>query len=136
MDERRSLVEIDLAGVRTSEELQSLLSRSLDFPDWYGGNWNAFWDAITGLVDMPRCLRLAGWVEFSARLPEDARLLRKCLDDAEADLPALAAQVEYAWLPARGRRHSRVRRPPRKVSTTPMLLTAVEVGGVRATTSQ
>lgn len=96
MDDRRLLVEIDLAGVKTPEELQSLLARSLDFPDWYGCNWNAFWDAITGLVDMPRQLRLVGWAEFVARLPEDARLLRECLEDAEADLPTLAAQVEYA----------------------------------------
>jgi ribonuclease inhibitor len=96
VDERRSSVEINLADVKTSEELQSLLARALDFPDWYGCNWDAFWDAITGLVEMPRRLRLVGWAGFAARLPEDARLLRECLEDAEADEPASAAQVEYA----------------------------------------
>jgi ribonuclease inhibitor len=96
VDVRRSLVEIDPSGVKTSEELQSLLARSLDFPGWYGCNWDAFWDAITGLAAMPQRLRLVGWAGLAARLPEDARLPRECPEDAEADEPAAAAQVEYA----------------------------------------
>jgi ribonuclease inhibitor len=60
MNERREVVEIDLSAVTTPGELQLLLMESLDFPGWYGCNWNAFWDAITGLVAMPRRLRLVG----------------------------------------------------------------------------
>jgi len=96
MDERREVVEINLSHVTTADELQLLLMRSLDFPGWYGCNWNAFWDAITGLVVMPRRLRLVGWAEFAARLPEDAQLMRECLDDMAAQYPQFAAQVEYA----------------------------------------
>jgi ribonuclease inhibitor len=96
MGGRREVVEIDLSAVTTPDELQLLLLRSLDFPDWYGCNWNAFWDAITGLVEMPRRLRLVGWAGFAARLPGDARLMRECLDDMAAQYPADAAQVEYA----------------------------------------
>ena len=96
MHERLEVIEIDLSAVTTADELQLLLMASLDFPGWYGCNWNAFWDAITGLVAMPWRLRLIGWAGFAERLPEDARLMRECLDDMAAQYPQHAAQVEYA----------------------------------------
>jgi RNAse (barnase) inhibitor barstar len=96
MDERRDMVEIDLSGVSTREELQLLLMNRLGFPSWYGCNWDAFWDAITGLVALPRRLRLVGWAGLAERLPDDARLMRGCLDDMAERYPEDAAQVEYA----------------------------------------
>src|SRR5689334_2396147 len=89
MDERRDLIEIDLSAVSTPSELQTVLSQTLGFPDFYGRNWNAFWDAITGLVLMPQRLRLLGWSQFSARLPNESRQLRECLDDALAQYPQI-----------------------------------------------
>jgi len=94
MDERRELVEIDLSGVTTSGELQLLLARSLGFPDWYGCNWDAFWDAITGLVAMPRRLRLIGWDGLAKRLPDDARIMQQLLAEMAATYPDWAAEVE------------------------------------------
>lgn len=94
--ERPDLVEIDLANARTASELQALLRDSLDFPGWYGCNWNAFWDAITGLVDMPRTLRLIGWTEFNIRLPSDAQLMMECLQEMADKYPELASKVVYA----------------------------------------
>ncbi|WP_248504004.1 barstar family protein [Streptomyces sp. D2-8] len=72
---------IDLTEVRDAEELQRLLQQELMFPDFYGRNWNAFWDAITGLVDLPHELTFTGWAAFSAVLPAEARKLRELLDD-------------------------------------------------------
>jgi RNAse (barnase) inhibitor barstar len=93
---RTSLIAIDLSKVATSEELQLLLMNLLDFPGWYGCNWNAFWDGITTLVEMPETLRLDGWVEFEKRLPGDAKLMRECLSDMAAQYPELASRVIYA----------------------------------------
>jgi ribonuclease inhibitor len=95
MDGRREVVEIDLSAVTTAGELHSTLARALDFPSFYGRNWDAFWDAITGLVEMPRRLRLVGWSGLAARLPEDARLMRECLDGMATQYPMNAARLEY-----------------------------------------
>ena len=70
---RVQLVEIDLRAITSAEELHSLLMESLNFPGWYGANWDAFWDAITGLVEMPYTVRFLGWAQFSQRL-----LVRRC----------------------------------------------------------
>jgi ribonuclease inhibitor len=57
LDERRALVEIDRAEITWLDKLHDTLARALEFPDFYGKNWNAFWDAITSLIPMPRHLR-------------------------------------------------------------------------------
>lgn len=69
MKAREDEVTIDLRDVGSSYELQQRLITSLDFPDWYGKNWDAFRDAITGLVDMQYRLRLVGWITFERHLP-------------------------------------------------------------------
>lgn len=93
---RAQLVEIDLKAVTSAEELHSLLMVSLGFPSWYGRNWDAFWDAITGLVEMPQTLKLLGWRKFSQRLPRDAALLQECLTEMQDEHPRFAPEVVYA----------------------------------------
>lgn len=93
---RIKLVEIDLKSVSSSRQLHQLLMKKLQFPEFYGCNWNAFWDAITGLVEMPETLRLVGWSELEARLPHDSELMKKCLDDMFREYPEWACRVEYA----------------------------------------
>jgi RNAse (barnase) inhibitor barstar len=89
-------IRIELGTVASSPELHTLLMKSLDFPGWYGRNWNAFWDAITALVEMPEQLVLGGWQEFSLRMPGEAQLMRKCLEDMSKQYPGLSSRVVYA----------------------------------------
>ena len=93
---RKPLVVIDVAGVADARHLHRLLSEGLAFPAWYGCNWDAFWDAITGLVDMPERLRFVGWPAFERRLGAEARMMTACLDRMSEQFPTHAAQVEYA----------------------------------------
>ena len=58
-------------------------------------NWNAFWDAITSLIEMPKTLRFVGWREIVERLPRDAEFMKQCLDEMAAKFPELASEVEY-----------------------------------------
>jgi RNAse (barnase) inhibitor barstar len=91
------MVNIDLIEVQSSEELHCVLKDALGFPEWYGCNWDAFWDAITGLVEMPEYLRISGWKMLSKRLPEDARLMQECLTELKVEYPALASDVGSCW---------------------------------------
>lgn len=92
---RLQVVKIDLSGVASSDELHSTLRAALGFPGWYGCNWDAFWDAITGLVQMPAQLKISGWDTLSRRLPGDAKLMQKCLADMKIEYPELASDVEF-----------------------------------------
>lgn len=92
---RPALVTIDLSEITSPRQLHAALAAALGFPSFYGMNWDAFWDAITGLVDMPQQLALRGWPAFAARLPHDAALLRRCLERARQEMPNEAAHVHY-----------------------------------------
>ncbi|AZC37962.1 barstar family protein [Pseudomonas chlororaphis] len=92
---RLQRVDIDLSAVASTAELHATLRDALDFPDWYGANWDAFWDAITGLVEMPVQLKFHGWNELATRLPRDAQLLRQCLEKMTVHYPEFASQVTF-----------------------------------------
>ncbi|MBK7124242.1 MAG: barstar family protein [Chitinophagaceae bacterium] len=74
-------ISIDLSQIKSYEQLQDILQEKFEFPDFYGKNWNAFWDAITGLIEMPEKVEIIGWEYFSAAFPEDSILLLKCLEE-------------------------------------------------------
>lgn len=92
---RQALVSFDLSTVGSVRELHELMAATLHFPDWYGPNWDAFWDVIIGLVEMPGKLRLVGWEDFQRRYPRDAFIMQKCLNDLAREYPANASEVEY-----------------------------------------
>lgn len=70
---------IDLKNINTVQDLHLTLKTELGFPDFYGMNWNAFWDAITGLVEMPEELILINWKFLEEKMPSDAELLRQLI---------------------------------------------------------
>jgi len=92
---KKELVSIDVSRIGVSKDIHIMLSRELDFPDFYGSNWNAFWDAITGLVKMPRKLRLSGWRVFRERFPEEAVRLRGLLEEYKRSYSQTTFEVEY-----------------------------------------
>ncbi|MDG4856804.1 barstar family protein [Streptomyces sp. T-3] len=67
---------IDVSSVSSEAELHGLLQRKFGFPDFYGRNWDAFWDAVTGLVEIPGRVRFVGWPDLVGRLPRGGRMLR------------------------------------------------------------
>lgn len=69
-------VVIDVRGVGTERELHGVLKQALGFPSFYGMNWDAFWDAVTGMVEMPNSVCFAGWAGLEARVPKGAAALR------------------------------------------------------------
>lgn len=94
-DERKESVLIDVSNVRTDEELHQLLKVSLGFPNFYGMNWAAFWDAITGLVMLPKKIRFVGWITLEENVPKSAELLKKCFDDKNDMYPSTSVEIEY-----------------------------------------
>ncbi|MFJ4091552.1 barstar family protein [Kitasatospora sp. NPDC089913] len=71
---------IDVGGVRDERGLHAVLQRELGFPSFYGRNWNAFRDAVTGLVVLPAELRFTGWTALERRVPRSAAALREQLE--------------------------------------------------------
>jgi RNAse (barnase) inhibitor barstar len=91
----RKTITIDVSQVTSKLELHDILAKSLEFPSFYGKNWDAFWDTITGLVEMPGTLRLQGIEELKKALPKDAVQLITCLKVLGEDYPEIKCEVVY-----------------------------------------
>ncbi|EAC8434573.1 barnase inhibitor [Listeria monocytogenes] len=88
-------VTIDLKKVSTKEELQILLKQELDFPDYYGENWDAFWDTITGLVELPEEIIFEHWSDLEESIPDEANWLKEILENFNKKYPIMKTKVEY-----------------------------------------
>jgi RNAse (barnase) inhibitor barstar len=67
---------IDLGHIDSVQELHLKFKTELGFPDYYGMNWDAFWDAIAGLVELPEELILINFEKLEVALPSDAEILK------------------------------------------------------------
>jgi RNAse (barnase) inhibitor barstar len=72
---------IDLGLCDGTETVHDAFEKTLAFPNFYGRNWDALWDAITGLVDMPTNLILYNYAHFANTFKEDADKLTQVIDD-------------------------------------------------------
>ena len=43
--------KVDFSEAKSYAEIHEVIKKSLDFPDYYGGNLDAFWDCITDFID-------------------------------------------------------------------------------------
>lgn len=75
------IVQLDLNDIESGRDFQMLLKNKMNFPDFYGLNWDAFWDAITGLGKLPRVIEITGWERMTNKLPHDAQMFNKLLDE-------------------------------------------------------
>lgn len=88
-------MEINLQGINTKEGLHNRLAQSLSLPFWYGGNWDAFWDSITGLIELPKAIEFIGLNLLSQKLPEDSKQLKKCFADLANEHPEIECRVSW-----------------------------------------
>ena len=50
MYEYRDLYVIDFSNLKTHWDIHRIIKEGLNFPDYYGCNWSAFWDCLTDMV--------------------------------------------------------------------------------------
>ena len=83
----KNSVIINLAGVNTKVAIHQAFKQHLGFPDWYGANWDALWDAIIAVVELPDEVLLLNWQEFAEACPKDMQILHKIIADYHEELP-------------------------------------------------
>lgn len=51
MYEHKEKYILDFTKVRSWIDIHNIIEKEFDFPNYYGANWDAFWDCITDLMD-------------------------------------------------------------------------------------
>ena len=72
---------VDFTNVKYYLEMHAVIEKSLDFPDYYGCNWDAFWDCLSDMRGDPIHIEIIG-LEVIERKFDDAsekmiRILKK-----------------------------------------------------------
>ena len=62
---------IDLSGAPDKEALMERIARALEFPRWFGGNWDALEDCLTDLSWSTKAGGHVLLLEGAAKLPAD-----------------------------------------------------------------
>lgn len=75
------VVTINMKNVKTPMQFQLIIKQMLCMPDFYGMNWDAYWDAITGLIMLPDELILNGWHIYKCIQKDDAELFEKIMKE-------------------------------------------------------
>ena len=64
---------IDLAGIADKQALMERIARALEFPRWFGGNWDALEDCLSDLSWSKSDGHVLLLIEAAADLPMDER---------------------------------------------------------------
>jgi len=78
------VVPIRLAGVANKDALLERFAGALEFPDWFGGNWDALEDCLGDLSWRPRgdrVLLIEGFESLASVSHDDFRVLLDLLAD-------------------------------------------------------
>ncbi len=71
---------IDFTEVKNYVEMHTIIRDSLDFPDYYGGNWDAFWDCLTDMTELcPLCIEIIGLEVIERKFGERAEKMLSIL---------------------------------------------------------
>ena len=89
-------VHIDFSGVNSEHEVHERFTRALPFPDFYGHNWDAFWDVLTGFDCFPRRLILSGTAHLRATVPRAYEQLQSCFANCQREYADIAPEVIWS----------------------------------------
>ena len=71
---------LDFTNVKTWIDIHAIIEKELDFPDYYGANWDAFWDCITDFIDSRGLdLEIIGLDKIYSEFEEDIDIFIKIL---------------------------------------------------------
>ena len=54
--EKKKIITLDLTDCKYLGELHERIRAAFDFPEWYGANWDAFWDLLWSECDADEVL--------------------------------------------------------------------------------
>ena len=79
MKEKKYIV--DFTEVKNYWEVHAVLKESLDFPDYYGCNWDAFWDCLTDMYGDYMHIEIIGYENIRKRFENSANMIVEILKE-------------------------------------------------------
>ena len=75
-----TIITLDLSGCKYIDDMHQRIKIAFDFPDYYGENWDAFWDLIRGTRDNT-IVEIKGVASLANDLKKEVDKMIECLED-------------------------------------------------------
>lgn len=76
----KKVITLDLTGCKYLGELHEWIRAAFDFPEWYGENWDAFWDLLWSECDADEVV-IVGEKTLSEEFNSQLKDMHEMLDD-------------------------------------------------------
>ena len=73
------IITLDLTGCKYLGELHERIRVAFDFPEWYGANWDAFWDLLWSECDADKVI-IKGEKTLPKEFEPEIRIMHEILD--------------------------------------------------------
>ena len=78
--EEKKTVTLDLTGCQSLGEIHQRIKKAFDFPDFYGQNWDAFWDLLRNECDANK-IEVLGEDTVSKELEPSIEMINEILQE-------------------------------------------------------
>ncbi len=75
MDSKPNKYIIDFKDVNGVYDMFEIISTAMDFPDYFGNNWDAFWDCVTDINGIPLYIDIQNFNVLEEKLFEESEYL-------------------------------------------------------------
>ena len=73
-------IELDLTGCKYLSDIHERIRIAFDFPEWYGANWDAFWDLLRSKCDSDKLI-IKGTNTLTKEFDEHIAIFKETLDE-------------------------------------------------------
>lgn len=77
----KELYTIDFTNVQHYLEMHFVIREALDWPVYYGCNWDAFWDCLTNMVGRPVHIEIIGLDVIERKFDNAAKIMVETLKE-------------------------------------------------------
>lgn len=74
------IIELDLTDCKYLDEIHERIEAAFDFPEWYGKNWDAFWDLLLSECDASKVI-IKGESSLPIEFSDAIFTMHKILDE-------------------------------------------------------
>lgn len=90
---KEKIVTLDLTGCKYLGEIHQKIKKAFDFPDFYGENWDAFWDLLRSECDADKVVIIGGET-VSKELVPSTKMINEILKEFQEHCAKYGEQVE------------------------------------------
>ena len=90
---QEKIVTLDLTGCKYLGEIHQRIKEAFDFPDFYGENWDAFWDLLRTECDADKIV-IIGEETVSKELVPSMEMINEILQELKEHLEKYGERIE------------------------------------------